>query len=221
MKRIEDKVDEKGFRRIWEYEIVNGYEYDTYCGLVDKSGQEVIPCKYQNILGFFNGQPLSCVQLNGKWGYINEEGREVVPCIYDFAEDRFYCGLATVEKDGKWGAINSVGQVIVPCKYDKSIIYHDNLAGTRLNGKCGCVDTKGNIIISFKYDYASVMGQNRICVKLNGKYGLIDYRGNQITSCIYDGISDIMSGNRIEYLQGSVRGFMDLEGNTIQVFYAG
>ena len=217
MKKIEERTDEKGFRRIWLYETIGGYEYQTYCGLVDKSGKEIVPCKYHNILGFFNGMPLACVELSHKWGYIDSNGKEVVPCEYDFADDRFYCGLATVTKKHKSGAINSRGIEVIPCIYDDVFVFIDNLAGVSRNGKYGSIDTKGDIIIDFKYEYLGVMGQNRICICSYGKYGLIDYKGCLIAPCIYDGLTDFKSGNRIEFKKGAEHGFLDINGNVIQI----
>ena len=101
--------------------------------------------------------------------------------------------------------------------YYDSIIFFEQLASTKRNGKSGVINTNGNIVIDFRYDYCGVMGKNRICVKQYGKYGLIDYSGNTIAQCIYDGISDIHKGDRIEYKKGNEHGFMDLNGNRIQL----
>lgn len=212
--------DDKGYRRVWLYDEIDGFEFKTFCGLVDKSGTEVVSCKYHNILGFYHNNPLACVELNDKWGYIDEDGKEVVPCQYDFAEDMFYCGLATVEKDEKWGCIDSTGKLIIPLVYDDSIIFFEQLAGAKRNGKYGVISTNGNIVIDFCYDYCGVMGQNRICVEQYGKCGLIDYKGNIIVPCIYDGISNILTGNRVSYKKGNEHGFMDLNGKVIQILYA-
>ena len=38
------------------------------CGAIDKSGNEVVPLKYDDIMGFREG--LAAVKLNGKWGFI-------------------------------------------------------------------------------------------------------------------------------------------------------
>ena len=217
-KNIDEHADEKGFRRIQVIETTeDGFKYGTFVGLVNLQGEEIVPCKYHNILGFYHNNPLACVKLNKKWGYINDKGHEVVPCQFDFAEDMFYCGLATVNKEDKWGCIDATGKLVIPVVYDDSILFCDNLAGTKRNGKSGVIDIKGNVVVDFLYDYCSVMGQNRICVKLNGKYGLINYYGRTITPCVYDGISDIKTGNRIEYQKGAEHGFMDLDGYTIQI----
>ena len=75
-------------------------------GLIDKSGREVIPCKYDYAMVFSEG--LAQVKMNGKWGYIDKSGREVIPCKYDDVWN-FSEGLAMVQMNGKYGYINKEG----------------------------------------------------------------------------------------------------------------
>ena len=68
---------------------------DGKYGYIDKSGKEVIPCKYDSTYHFCEGL---AVRLDGKKGCIDKTGKEVIPCkyddIYDFSE-----GLAEVSLD--------------------------------------------------------------------------------------------------------------------------
>ena len=50
-------------------------------GYIDKTGREVIPCKYDDASSFSEG--LAKVKKSGKYGFIDKTGREVVPFIYD------------------------------------------------------------------------------------------------------------------------------------------
>ena len=50
-------------------------------GYIDKTGSEVVPCKYDKAFGFSEG--LAKVKKSGKYGFIDKTGREVVPFIYD------------------------------------------------------------------------------------------------------------------------------------------
>ena len=43
-------------------------------GFIDKSGTEVIPCKYDGAYSFSEGR--AEVKLNGKRGYVNKSGVE-------------------------------------------------------------------------------------------------------------------------------------------------
>jgi hypothetical protein len=91
---------------------------DGKWGLIDKTGKEIVPPKYDNAGGFKEG--LAKVKLNGKWGFIDKTGKVIVPPKYDDAWS-FSEGLAKVKLNGKWGFIDKTGKEIVivfPPKYD-------------------------------------------------------------------------------------------------------
>ena len=46
-------------------------------GYIDKTGREVIPCKYDSAVNFREG--LAIVYKSGKWGFIDKTGRKVAP----------------------------------------------------------------------------------------------------------------------------------------------
>ena len=72
-------------------------------GFIDKIGNMIIPCIYNNVDNFHDG--LAKVRKNGKWGFIDRIGNEIIPCIYD-SVCYFQEGLARVKKDDKYGFID-------------------------------------------------------------------------------------------------------------------
>ena len=110
-------------------------------GLIDKSGREVIPCKYDYAMVFSEG--LAQVKMNGKWGYIDKSGREVIPCKYNDVGN-FSEGLAMVQMNGKYGYIDKSGREVIPCKYDDVWNFSEGLAMVQMNGKYGYIDKEGN-----------------------------------------------------------------------------
>ena len=62
-------------------------------GYIDKTGREVIHCKYDYAYAFCEG--LAIVAKSGKYGFIDKTGRAVVPCKYDYAFE-FREGMAKV-----------------------------------------------------------------------------------------------------------------------------
>ena len=126
-------------------------------GYIDKTGKEVIPCRFYDTGGFFEG--LARVLLadkwgSGKWGFIDKSGKEVIPFIYDGADD-FCEGLVEVSLDGKSGYIDKSGKEVIPCKYD-NIRYHEpgyfseGLAEVRLDDShWAWIDKKGKEVVVF------------------------------------------------------------------------
>ena len=128
-------------------------------GYIDKTGKEVIPCRFYDTGGFFEG--LARVLLAdkwgfGKWGFIDKSGKEVIPFIYDGADD-FCEGLACVELDYKWGVIDKSGKEVIPCKYDEydwngDGHFHEGLAEVRLDDShWAWIDKKGKEVVVFDH----------------------------------------------------------------------
>ena len=136
--RISSKYQfaESGFR-----EGLSAVKWNGKWGFIDKSGREVVPCKYDFVTPFSEG--LAVVYLNDKFGIIDKSGREVAPCRYDWVS-AFNEGLAKVKLNGKYGYIDKKGREVVPCKYDLVFSFRKGLAAVKLNGKYGFIDKNGN-----------------------------------------------------------------------------
>ena len=177
-----------------QYNGPNGWGVDFYggkWGLVDQTGAEIIPCKYENIGSCIDG--LMCVMLNGKWGYIDKDSNEIIPCIYDYAW-AFSEGFAKVVLNGKWGFIDKEGTEIIPCIYDHVKSFSEDLAEVELNSKWGFVDKEGTETIPCIYDYVGAFSEGLAKVKLNSKWGFIDKEGTEIIPCIYDYVESFSKG---------------------------
>ena len=72
-------------------------------GFKNKSGEIVIPAKYQQANNFREG--LARFRLDNKWSFVDKTGKEVIPINYQSVSD-FYDGLAMVILDNKWGFID-------------------------------------------------------------------------------------------------------------------
>ena len=70
-------------------------EKNSKYGYIDKQGNEVVACKYDDAEGFSDG--MAIVKKNGKYGYIDKQGNEVVACKYDYAWD-FSDGMTIARK---------------------------------------------------------------------------------------------------------------------------
>ena len=160
-------------------------------GYVDKSGHEVIPCKYDYAGNFREG--LAIFEKDDKWGYIDKKGREVIPCKYDRTFN-FSEGLAIVEKDDKSGFIDKEGREVIPCMYDAAGSFSEGLAYVEKDDKWGFIDKEGREVIPCKYDDAGSFSDGLASVKKYDKYGFIDKEGIQILPCKYDAVGNFSDG---------------------------
>jgi hypothetical protein len=89
--------------------VIVAVKLDGKWGFIDKTGQEIVPPKYDYVWYYSEG--LATVSIGefkesyyGKIGFIDKTGKEIVPLKYDQAL-WFSEGLAAVKLDGKWGFI--------------------------------------------------------------------------------------------------------------------
>ena len=114
-------------------------EFDGKKFFIDKNGNEVINCNYDDIGDFSEG--LARVKLGGKWGYINKNGDMVIDCIYDYAD--YYYGLVCVKHDKKYGFIDKNGNEITKCIFDDARYHSEGLARVKIDGKYGFINNSG------------------------------------------------------------------------------
>ena len=156
-------------------------------GFIDKSGTEVIPCKYDEADSFREG--LAKVVLKGKYGFVDKTGTEVIPCKYDAAES-FSEGIAKAKLKGNDGYITQTG--IWYDNADKNL--SDNLRRVLLNDKWGFVDKTGTLVIPCKYDSADSFSGGVAMVLLNDKWGFVDKTGTEVIPCKYDEVRGLRDG---------------------------
>ena len=157
------------------YEGFAGVELNGKYGFIDKTGREVIPCKYDYVWDFEEG--LALVKLNEKWGFVDTTGKEICPIKYDVI-GQFKEGLALVELNNKCGFIDKTGKEVIPCKYDYAYSFSEGLAHVVLNNKHGFIDKTGKEVIPLKYDCTWDFEEGLARAQLNDKWGYIDKQGN-------------------------------------------
>lgn len=94
-------------------------------GFIDKNGQEVIACRYEDVFRFSDG--LARVRRDNKFGFIDKTGKEVVSCEY-YEAGPFSEGLAWVANDGMFGFIDKKGEVVIPLKYYRAYSFEGGMA---------------------------------------------------------------------------------------------
>ena len=89
-------------------EVINGLiklQLNNYYGLLDNTGKEITPMKYNEIYNF--SDEIAKVSSDGKWGYIDRAGNEVVYPMYSSKLQYPKEGISLVEIDGKGHLISN------------------------------------------------------------------------------------------------------------------
>lgn len=197
------------------------YKGDKY-GFIDKMGNEVIPCVYEQLMeadpNFHDG--LALVHQGEKYFFINKEGKEAFPYNYDTGLN-FSDGLALVWKDRKCGYIDTKGNEVIALT-DKyyGTSFHDGLAAVRNDeGKYGFIDKKGELVIPMSFDVdeggeTSEFHEGYAVVCKNEKYGYIDKSGKEAIPCNYSAAFNFSEGMALVIKEGKF-GFIDVNGKEI------
>ncbi len=141
---------------------------DEKYGIIDKTGQLVLPFEYSYLSSFYNEIAVS--EKNGSTNYINKKGHILSFPKFD-EYGCFYNGFAWVKKNKKCGCIDKIGKLVIPLKYDNNfIVVKEGLATVKINDCWGCVDIEGNTVIPLKYEYISTPENKTIITKKGSKW---------------------------------------------------
>ena len=80
-------------------------------GYVNRAGELVIPCQYDDAFDFSSG--FSHIVLAGKAGIIDEHGNAVIPAVYDDVHVLKY-GVFAVKKGGEWALMGEQETLLLP-----------------------------------------------------------------------------------------------------------
>jgi hypothetical protein len=169
-------------------EICQNYKW----GLIDASGNAVIPLKYPMIDKYQDLVRFVIEAINSEYGLegvMDLKGNIILPVEYD----RVYLagdGMIGALKNRKTGLFNAGGSALLPIIYDFLGYFWDNteLIGAEIDGKAGYIEKTGNIAIPFLFEKVREFNFGRAPVLLDGKWGMTDTKGNMVIPAEYDGI---------------------------------
>ena len=127
-------------------------------GWINIKGEEIIPCKYEDALFFYDG--IAGVKENGKWGFINRKGEYIIKNIIDSiiqlndTINRNSNWFAIVIKDGQSIFIDNEGRKIKDCPFSRVEGFSSGLAAVIEEpfGKWGFIDTTFSLKIPCRYN---------------------------------------------------------------------
>ena len=182
-------------------------------GYIDKTGKEIIPCKYKEENSFSEG--LAVVRKDSLYGYIDKTGKEKISCQYVYAYS-FSEGLALVSKDGFYGYIDKTGEEIIKCQYKVAKSFQEDLALVKKNDLYGYIDKTGKEVIKFQYISAESFSEGLALVRENGLYGYIDKTGEEIIKCQYKVAKPFQEDLALVEFADDQKIFIDKAGNPLQ-----
>ena len=103
---------------------------DGKAWFVDKTGEKISPCYYEDGNQFWNGSEWAAVKINGKWGYINRDFNFVIRPEWDevFPGANVEDDRIPVKRNGKWGFVNSKGEIVIDLQFGYTRGFADGYA---------------------------------------------------------------------------------------------
>ena len=169
-------------------------------GLIDRTGREIAPPKYQGVSGLAGG--LIRVTLDGKSGYLDANGQTVIPLQFDDAGD-FDDGLACVRIGGRQGFIDRTGKLVVTVRSDPGWscrwIFSDGLRPAPQGDKWGYINRSGQFAIAPQFDEAWGFTEGRAAVRQGELWGFIDQKGTVVIPPRYFRVDEVFA-NGLAYV---------------------
>ena len=169
-------------------------------GVIDKSGRQIIPCKYLSIDIDFNGSEEIFVvkELNEqgemKYGMVDNNEKILLPSKYDEI-GKISEGVVTVKKDNKYTYWSIFGGFLWSLEYEKVSEFSNGIACVKQNGKYMYINKFEKKVLPQVYDDASIFSDLGLAVvKGNGKYGCINRDGIYVIPAEYDYIYSFEEG---------------------------
>ena len=183
--------------------IQEGETNNYYYGLIDRDGNEVLPCLYGYYIQMLDdGFSIVSESNFAQEGVIDISGNIVIPIINDwcFAFGDYIC----VSQNEKKGLMDKTGAVILPVAYTSIGRLNEGLAAVQKDGKWGYIDETGQEVIPLQYEDYFInafeesierdFSEGLAAVKVDDKAGYIDADGKVVIDCQYTGAYAFKNG---------------------------
>ena len=181
----------------WVTRFQNGvatfYDSNVKKGLIDKSGEIIIPAMYNEIdrdgdNGFIVEDTV------GNRGYVNYKGEFVVPCMYDDVKG-FEEGLMVVATSNNCGYVDTTGTFVIDTIYDEARDFGEGIARVKNGDNWLFIDCQGKVVTNINCDeILTGFSCNRAFVKNGNAIELIDKNGTKISIIEADSVYGFNEG---------------------------
>ncbi len=192
------------------------YLGDRQCGLIDREGRTVVPCRYDGMEYPSEGRVL--VASGGLYGFCDLRGNEVVEPQYIQAGS-FSEGMAPVlvEIDSFYSActmIDTNGRFVFQPVFENIMPFHDGYAVARRYQRWGVINQKGQEMTPYIYEFITIPQNGYFFAGDSAGMAFFDYRFKPLTPFVYQNPRELSEG-RIAVQRDGRWGFLDIHGREV------
>lgn len=189
----------------FKYNAVKYFGNDSYkvtntagrVGLLNAKGEEIIPCKYEDIELYQPERRVSVVKNNGKFGVVTHNqdplhgaSKELTPIVYDKISGFNATGHSPVCENGKWGIMEVSGHLAIEPQYEEITYPDKNGVGAKKGGLWGIVGLENQPRHAFRFQgLFNLNGGLFGAMDQNKRIAIFNSRGHQLTHFKYLGVS--------------------------------
>jgi len=186
-----DNYDSK--QNVWYEDNVLKVSKAGKYGLIDFSGNQILPCQYDDITTLKGVKSSLIVKEDGNVGLVNDKGQVIAKASYkdiQALKEGYTDNYIIIDSNNKYGIINTSGKVTVSPEYDsiKYINSGDYYAATE-NGALEIIDTNGNVYLSGFYDDITSIDNDNVIVVKNGQYGIVTKDNAEVIAPSYSSLT--------------------------------
>ena len=190
-------------------------DYDS-CGLINRDGVEIIPCRYHEV-----GYPtdgLILVQKDSLFGYYDTLGNPRIPIRYPAASS-FNEGLAVVAdwvdtNVVAYGFIDHEGRMVIQPQFQYAFPFYEGFAVVKAYDRYGMIDRSGQVVFPIKYEILTSMYQGCLFAGDDNGLALYDNHFRQLTMPVYTQVEG-RNEDRILVARDGKYGYLDPDGNLV------
>lgn len=218
--RLEDGtvISENRFKYVDEFhgDYCKVWLDDHQCGMIDRKGNEVVPCIYDDVMYPSEGRVL--VIKDALFGYCDMQGREVVPLTYKQAGS-FSEGLApvlvTIDSISQGCTfIDTMGKLVFPPIFENVQPFSDGFAFVRRYERWGMINKQGREVLPYLYEYIVINNDGYFFAGDAYGVALFDYSMAPLTDFVYNWVGGMSEGLIMVERKGR-RGFIDRRGREV------
>ena len=210
------EVPEK--QNLWGWVVSDTVNGEVLSGLIDKNGEMVIPCEYDDFGWFYNDYIRVC--KGDKYGLFDRYGHKYVPVEYEGVTSMLN-RLFVFQNDTCWMLNINKKDTICMINQRKEELDFDEESGLFYvgNEKTGLIDSNGILVIDTIYDNINEFKNGKAAFINNGKWGIINVKGEIIIKPKYDFLLTRRDGLFVFGKESGnhswMYGLLDTCGNTI------
>lgn len=189
-----EAVENYDVNNVWYENQILKYKKDGKVGLIDFSGNQIVPAEYDKIYAMQGIQKSIIIEKDGLCGLVNNSLGEIIiePKYAEILSlgQTYENGYIVKNTDSYYGIITTDKKEILECKYDK--IYH--VTGNEMyvvteGGKDKVINKSGEEILTTGFEEIIAIDAEYMVIKNNNKYGVINLQGESKIPCEYDMLS--------------------------------